>query len=121
MIRIRILKVCDESVCKPLGIIFWSCLQNERFPPQMEKSQCGSKKKRTTAPFNNIFERLLYDSMFNFLTENSLISQNQSGFKPGDSCTNQLLSNRHQIYKYFDDGHEFRSVLLDMSKTFDKV
>ena len=38
-----------------------------------------------------IFERLLYDNMFKFFTENSLILQNQSGFKPGDSCPNHLL------------------------------
>ena len=30
--------------------------------------------------------------MFEFLTENNLISDNQSGFKPGDLCINQLLS-----------------------------
>ena len=65
---------------------------------------------------SKIFERLLYDSMFKCFTENSLVSQNQSGFKPGDSCTNQLLSITHQIYKSFDDGHEVRSVFLDMSK-----
>ena len=59
--------------------------------------------------------------MFKFFTENSLISQNQSSFKPGDSCTNQLVSITHQIYKSFDYGHEFRSVFLDMSKAFDKV
>ena len=70
---------------------------------------------------SKIFERLLYDSMFQFFTENSLISQNQSGFKPGDSCTNQLMSITYQIYKSFDDGHEVRSVFLDMSKAFDKV
>ena len=59
--------------------------------------------------------------MFKFFTENSLISQNQSGFKPGDSCTNQLLSITHQIYKSFDNGHEVCPVFLDMSKAFDKV
>ena len=59
--------------------------------------------------------------MFKFFTENSLIWQNQSGFKPGDSYTNQLLSITHYIYKSFDDGHEIRSVFLDMSKAFDKV
>lgn len=32
-----------------------------------------------------LFEKLLYDSMFMFFTINSLISQNQSGFEPGDS------------------------------------
>ena len=60
--------------------------------------------------------------MFKVFTENSLVSENQSGFKPGDSsCTNQLLSIAHQIYKSFDDGHEVCSVFFDMSKAFDKV
>ena len=68
-----------------------------------------------------IFERLLYNNMFSFLIENDLISQNQSGFKPGDSCINQLLSITHEIYKSFDDGWEVRGVFLDISKAFDKV
>ena len=59
--------------------------------------------------------------MLKFFTKNNLKSQNQSGFKPGDSCTNQLLSITHQIYKSFDDGHEVLSMFLDMSKAFDKV
>ena len=59
--------------------------------------------------------------MFSFLIENGLISQNQSGFKPGDSCINQLLSITHEIYKSFDDGWEVRGVFLDISKAFDKV
>ena len=41
--------------------------------------------------------------MFRVLIENKLISSNQSGFKPGDSCINQYLSITHEIYKYFDD------------------
>ena len=32
-----------------------------------------------------IFERLRYDSLFEYFFENDLISPNQSGFKPGDS------------------------------------
>ena len=59
--------------------------------------------------------------MFGFLIENNLISSNQSGFKPGDSCINQLLSITHEIYKSFDDGFEVRGVFLDISKAFDKV
>ena len=59
--------------------------------------------------------------MFEFFTKNDLISHNQSGFKPGDSCINQLLSITHEIYKSFDDDHDIRSVLLDISKAFDKV
>ena len=59
--------------------------------------------------------------MFRFFLDNKLISTNQSGFKPGDSCINQLLSITHEIYKSFDDGLEVRSVFLDISKAFDKV
>ena len=47
--------------------------------------------------------------------------QKQSGFKPGDSCINQLLSITHKIYNSFDEGLEVRSFFWDISKTFDKV
>ena len=59
--------------------------------------------------------------MFEFFIKNDLISQHQSGFKPGDSCINQLLSITHEIYQSFDQGFDVRSVFLDISKAFDKV
>ena len=68
-----------------------------------------------------ILERLIFNEMFRFLIERNLISSNQSGFKPGDSCINQLLSITHEIYKSFDDGFEVRGAFLDISKVFDKV
>ena len=39
-----------------------------------------------------IFEKLIFNEMFKFFIENELISPNQLGFKPCDSCTNQLLA-----------------------------
>ena len=48
--------------------------------------------------------------MFGFFFENDLISQHQSGFKPGDSCINQLLSITHEIYQSFDEGFDVCSV-----------
>ena len=68
-----------------------------------------------------IFERIIFNEMIRFFLDNKLILTNQSGFKPGDSCINQLLSITHEIYKSFDDGLEVRSVFLDISKAFDKV
>ena len=54
------------------------------------------------------FERLIYNSLYEFSTEKELISSNQSAFKPVDSCVNQLLpmthTITHEIYKSFDDG-----------------
>ena len=63
----------------------------------------------------------MFNGIFNFFFENKLISLNQSSFKTGNSCINQLLSITHEIYKYFGEGLEVKSVFLDVSKGFDKV
>ena len=104
------LKIFDESICKPLGIIFRSCLENGKLPSEWRKANVVPFFKKNNKQdlkdyrpisllpvSDKMFERLLYDSVFKFFTENNLISQNQSGFKPGDFCTNQLLSITHQI------------------------
>ena len=101
----------------------------------MEKSQCGSDphKKNDNQCIKNyrpvsllsicskIFERLLFNELYKFLNENDLLSSNQSGFRPGDSFINQLLSITHEIYQSFDNDLEVRGVFLDISKAFDKV
>ena len=65
--------------------------------------------------------RLIFNEMFNYLSAMKLISKNQSGFQPRDSCINQLLSINQEIFTSFDNGLEVRSVFLDLSKTFDIV
>ena len=53
--------------------------------------------------------------------KNDLISSNQSFFKQGDSCINQLLSITHEIYQFLDQGYEEGGVFLDISKASAKV
>jgi len=55
--------------------------------------------------------------------EENLLNSNQSGFRPSDSCINQLLAITHEIFEAFDCNPtlEVRSVFLDISKAFDKV
>ena len=50
----------------------------------------------------NIFERIIFNPIFEYLEKNSLLCTNQSGFRPFDSCENQLLSIIHDIYANFD-------------------
>ena len=71
--------------------------------------------------FGKSFERIIYNTIFEYLTTNELTSDNQSGFKPGDSCVNQLLSITHEIYQSLDNGLEVIGVFLDILKAFDKV
>ena len=67
-----------------------------------------------------IFERIIYNKTYNYLIDNNFISQNQSGFKRGDFCINQLISVTHDILTLLYKRLEVRDVFLDISKPFDK-
>ena len=71
--------------------------------------------------FAKIFEKIIFDHMYNHLLSNNLITKNQSGFRPNDSVTNQLISLVNSIQSSLDNKLEIRSVYLDISKAFDKV
>ena len=51
---------------------------------------------------SKIFEKVIFNSLFEYLKDNKLLNCNQSGFRSGDSCVHQLLSITHEIYKSFD-------------------
>ena len=73
--------------------------------------------------FGKKFEKIIFIRICNFLLEEDLLNPNQSGFRPSDSCINQLLAITHETFEAFDCNLplEVRSVLLDTSKAFDKV
>ena len=132
------INICSTSICKPLRLIFNHFIDSGIYSCEWKKATIvghvvSIHKKGDKQTLKNcfpvsllpicgkIFERLIYNEMFGFFLDKGLISANQSGFKPGDSCINQLLSITHNIYKSFDDGYEVRGVFLDISKAFDKV
>ena len=72
---------------------------------------------------DKVFEKIIYNNLYSYLNANNLITKNQSGFRPGDSTTNQLLFLVDEIHQAFEDTKslEVRAVFLDISKAFDKV
>ena len=53
-------------------------------------------------------ERCVFKHLYNYLVENQHITCFQSGFRPGDSTTNQLLHLTNIFGKAIDDGKEIR-------------
>ena len=130
------IKVCSESLTVPLKIIFEQSLKEGRFSAIWKKANVVQVHKKedknlsknyrpiTLLPiFSKIFERVIYNSIFNHFQSNKLFTSSQSGFPPGYSRIAQLLSIIHEIQTAFDNNPtaDVRSVFLDISKAFDKV
>ena len=122
-VSIRMLKLSDKAICKPLHMIFTSCLETGVFPIYWKKANVVPIHKKESKQLvknyrpvsllsicGKVFERLIYNEVYPYLIDNNLILSHQSGFKGGHSCINQLLSITHEIYKSFDEGFEVRGV-----------
>ena len=120
----------------PLKLIFDRSLKEAKFseiwkaanvvPVHKKENKCLVKNYRPISLlpiFAKVFERVIYNSLFNYFLHNKLFTPSQSGFPPGDSCIAQLLSIIHEIQSAFDDNPtiDVRGIFLDISKAFDKV
>ena len=99
MLSIRMIKLCENSICKPFSIIFNDCLNEGKFPHKWKKANVvpAHKKGNKDNLFSKISERLIYNKMLNFFTQNNVISPNRSEFRSGDSFVNQLLAITYKI------------------------
>ena len=137
-ISIRMIKICDKSLLKPLIILFENSIKSSCYPDiwkifgsniipvhiKNDKQLVNNYRPISLLPiFGKIFEKTIFNKIYNFLLEENLLNSNQSGFRPSDSCINQLLAITREIFEAFDcnPSLEIRSVFLDISKAFDKV
>ena len=130
------IKICDTSIVEPLCLIFEKNLETGVYPSMWKKANIvpvhkkGSRQdKQNYRPISllpvlgKIFEKIIFEKLYCHLCNNGLITPHQSGFRPGDSAINQLLSITHKIYSAFEElpSKETRAVFLDLSKAFDRV
>ena len=129
-ISIRMIKICDKSL-----LLFKNSSQSSCYPDIWKRSNIIHAQKESDKQLVNnyrpisllpirskLFEKIIFNKIYNFLLEESLLNSNQSGFRPGDSCINQLLAITHEIFQVFDcnPSLEVRSLFLDISKAFQK-
>ena len=128
--------LCDESVIKPLSIIYRSILNTSIYPDTWKMANVTPVFKKDDKQLvknyrpisllpicGKLLEKIIFNKLYCYLIDNKLLTDNQSGFRPGDSTTNQLLYLVDEIHNAFDDpkSDEVRAVFLDISKAFDKV
>ena len=128
--------LCGNALVKPLKIIFENILKTGIFPEQWKQANVVPIHKKENKQFlknyrpisllpicAKIFEKVLFKYLYDYFDSNNLITKKQSGFRPGDSTTNQLIDFVNEIHQSFDNKKslEVRAVFLDISKAFDKV
>ena len=133
MISIHLLKRYGDSVLKRLEIIFLTCLRNARFALEWKKASVVPVHKKDDKKLSKpIVQFHFYLSVGKYLNayfmtlwinflKNNLLSPSQSGFRPGDSCMDQLHTINHEILSAFDMGLKVCGIFLDISQAFDKV
>ena len=111
----KMLLLCDDSVGIPLQIIFRNILSASLYPdiwklanvtPVFKKGDKQLVKNYRTISLlpicGKILEKLIFNQLYTYLQTNNLITKNQSGFRLGDSTTNQLLFLMDEIHQAFD-------------------
>ena len=129
-----ILSQTSDEISKPLSDLFNACLSCAKFPIIWKEAHVTAIfKKGDPSLANNyrpisllsvigkVFERLLFQQIFNFLKETNFLSPFQSGFVPGDSTINQLTYIYNAFCQAIDSGKEVRVIFFDISKAFDRV
>ena len=71
--------------------------------------------------FSKIFEKVMYARMYDFLSHNSILNENQFGFRRGRSCEQALLTAQNEILKSLSNKQISLLLLIDFSKAFDMV
>ena len=100
-ISVNMIKLSGDALCLPLKLIFNNILNTGIFPKQWKNANVTPiHKKGNKQIINNyrpisllpifakVFEKIIFVNLYNHLIRNKLITDNQSGFRPGDSVTN---------------------------------
>ena len=88
------IEVYGKSITRPLNLIFQSMLNNGLFPDDI--APCHKKDSKNSIKnyrpvsllpiFSKAFERLIYNSLYNYFIQNKPFTECQSGFMLGDLC-----------------------------------
>ena len=121
----RLIKAGAASLAYPLTSLFNLSLSTGEVPQQWKTSRVTPLfKEGSRTEVNNyrpisvlpvvmkIFERLVHNQLYSYLSKNELLSPNQSGFRPQHSTQTTLVEVSDHILKEIDAGRLVGAFLL---------
>ena len=68
-----------------------------------------------------LFERIIHAQCTTYLKSRNILTDNQSGFRPGHSTGTCLIDFMDQVYRGIDEGGIVGALFIDLSKAFDSI
>ena len=100
----------------------WKCARATPLFKQGEASDLNNYRPISViSVIAKVFERIVYDQLYNFLSDEDIISTHQSGFRSLHSTVTALLEATDNWAFDIDRGNVNAVVFLDLKKAFDTV
>ena len=130
----KILKLASPVISATLTYIFNQSITLCSFPDEWKVARVlplyksghrnipGNYRPISILPvISKIMERLLYDQLYDYLTKNEILSDNQFGFRKFHSTATSLLDSTNSWYVNMDRKMFNLVVFIDLKKAFDTV
>ena len=130
----KILKVAANTIAPSLTHIFNHGLISNCFPYEWKMARLVPIHKKgprnltenyrpisILPAISKIMERIMYDQIYQYLSDNSLLSEHQFGFRKFHSTASALLDSTNSWYVNMDRKKFNLVVLLDLKKAFDTI
>ena len=130
----KILQICAPIIAYPLLIIFNQCFVAGIFPACLKISKIIPLHKSNDPTLVNnyrpisllssiskLFEKIIYQRLYNFFDEREILVKEQSGFRKGYSVNVSIARLLKNVVEGIDSGNFGLCVFLDLKKAFDLV
>ena len=128
------LKLALPFIERSLAFLFNTSIETSQFPDSWKVARVtpifkdGDKTEKSNyrpisvlLVISRLFEKLVFDQLYQYMKENGLFSPDQSGFLRLHSTLTCLLKNTDDWYSCLDLGRLVGLVFIDLKKAFDTV
>ena len=127
-------KLCVDSYIEPLTSLINYSLKTGVFPSELKLARmvpifkAGDSSALTNYRpisvltfFAKVFEKIVYNKLLNFISDNNILYDHQYGFRKGRSTQQAIITLVDKITKSQDIGDIVITLLIDLKKAFDTI
>ena len=127
-------KLCVDSYIEPLTFLINSSLETGVFPSELKLARVvpifkvGDSSALTNYRpisvltfFAKVFEKIVYNKFFTFISDHNILYDHQYGFRRGRSTQQAIITLVDKITKSQDIGDIMITLLIDLKKAFDTI